>query len=117
MVGFIISPKVIAIPLATAATFWYASVILEAIFKFHYRRSGPDLVLGASARLPFRYALFGAEGLDGGALAQRLQFALGKSVDHLAHLAIRFHQKQRGNIGNAERVAGRIASFRFVQQG
>ena len=45
MVGFIISPSVIDMPLAMAAADPNASEILEAIWNLHYRRSrcsGPD---------------------------------------------------------------------------
>jgi hypothetical protein len=38
MVGCIISPKVMDIPLATDATDLYASDSLEAIYQFDYRR-------------------------------------------------------------------------------
>src|SRR5574340_1374578 len=108
MVGCIISVRVTFMPFATEVTDWTASVSLEAIRYRHYRRSAPDLILGGSAGLPFRHALFRPEGLDAGALAQRFQLPLGKSAERFADLAVRLHHKQRRDGGDPEAIAGRI---------
>src|SRR5580704_17481313 len=116
MVGFIISPKVIAIPLATDVTELTASEILEAIFLSHYRRSGPDLVLRASAGLPFRDVFLLAKRLHAGAIAQRFQVALRKSADRFGDVPVRLHEKHRRHARYAECIAGGISVFGLVQQ-
>src|SRR6202162_4991549 len=81
--------------------------------------AGPPgtLVLRPSASLPFRHILARPERLHAGAVAHGLQIPLRESAERARDLPIRFHQKQRRNVGDAERVAGRIAILRLVEQG
>src|SRR5450432_3801432 len=80
--------------------------------------AGPNwtLVFRSSTSLPFRHIVFRPEGLNAGTFAQRFQIAFRKSGDRLSDLPIRFHHKQRWNVGDAEGVAGWVAVCRLVKQ-
>src|ERR1017187_6322652 len=81
--------------------------------------AGPHrtLVLRASAGFPFRHTLVRPERHHAGASAQRLQIALRESADRIRDVTVWFHQKQRGNVGDPEGVAGRIVFLRLIKQG
>src|ERR1700691_1212962 len=91
MVGFIISPRVMDMPLAMAAADPNASEILEAIWNSHYRRchsrksyrlrTRPGLDLRASAGFPFGHVIVGAERRNAGAGADLLEIAFRESVN------------------------------------
>src|SRR5580700_2882236 len=81
--------------------------------------AGPDrtLVLGTSAGLPFGDILIRSKWRHGGALADSFHIALRESTERAGDAAIRFHQKQGRNIGDAKGVAGRIVLFGLIEQG
>src|ERR1700733_11547737 len=113
MVGFIISPRVMDMPLAMAAADPNASEILEAMENFHYRRSlagrsGPDLVLRASTRFPFGHMIFRTKRRNTHARADLFKIALRESTKRSRDGAVALQQKQRWNRRDAVSVAGRV---------
>src|ERR1700722_14384989 len=102
MVGFIISPRVIDIPLAMAAADPNASESLEAIWNFHYRRSHslrprPGLIFGTSTGFPFRHLIVGTERRNARSHPDFLDVSFRESVNRPCDGAIAFQQKQGRN--------------------
>src|SRR5579864_1899625 len=117
MVGFIISPNVIFMPLAIAAAYSKGAVILESIIRLPLSQV-PDwgLILRSSTSLPLWHVILGPEYRTAGAFPQSLDIALREPLELLCDLAIFLHQEQRWHRTDPETVAGRIAFFGLVEQ-
>src|ERR1700677_4056188 len=113
MVGFIISPSVIDMPLAMAAADPNASEILEAIWNLHYRRSRslrprPGLIFGASTGFPFRHLIIWAERRNARSHTDFFDISFRESVNSPSDCSVAFQQKQGRNRRDAVGVARRI---------
>src|ERR1700733_9669300 len=121
MVGFIISPSVIDMPLAMAAADPNASESLEAIWNLHYRRSHPlrprpGLIFGASTGFPCGHLIVGTERRNARSHADFLEVSLRESLNGPSDGAVAFQQKQGRNRCDPVSVARGIIFARQIQQ-
>src|SRR5271157_4813578 len=98
--------------------FWTFRILIIAPTpsRSRFRRSGPDLVFGASTCLPFGHLIVGAKGRNTGSGADLFKIAFRESAKGAGDGAVALQQKQRRNRSDAVRVARRVAFTRRIQQ-